>query len=72
VRLALEEEGMLPGDPNRIFRRFAGKLADSKNLPQPEENSSSGTGAGEEPGSDAAAVAAITLSGEAHVPKPAQ
>lgn len=25
VRIALEEQGMLPGDPNRIFREFAGK-----------------------------------------------
>jgi moderate conductance mechanosensitive channel len=29
VRLALEEQGMLPGDPNRTFREFAGKPADS-------------------------------------------
>jgi moderate conductance mechanosensitive channel len=25
VRIALEEQGMLPGDPNRIFREFAGR-----------------------------------------------
>lgn len=25
VRIALEEQGMLPGDPNRVFREFAGK-----------------------------------------------
>lgn len=25
VRIALEEQGMLPGDPNRIFREFPGK-----------------------------------------------
>jgi small conductance mechanosensitive channel len=27
VRIALEEQGMLPGDPNRVFREFAGKPA---------------------------------------------
>jgi small-conductance mechanosensitive channel len=25
VRMALEDKGMLPGDPNRVFREFAGK-----------------------------------------------
>jgi small conductance mechanosensitive channel len=30
VRIALEQQGMLPGDPNRVFREFAGQsqLAD--------------------------------------------
>jgi small-conductance mechanosensitive channel len=75
VRLALEEQGMLPGDPNRIFRRFAGRLAGSNQraLPeQDEQDSATVTGPSEEPGSDAAAVAAITLSGEARAAKPAQ
>jgi small-conductance mechanosensitive channel len=38
VRMALEDKGMLPGDPNRVFRDFAGK-SDS----QPQLSGSAGT-----------------------------
>ena len=34
VRIALEENGMLPGDPNRIFREFAGQ----NQLASPDES----------------------------------
>ena len=37
VRLALEEQGMLPGDPNRIFRRFAGKSQTLNQLAEPQD-----------------------------------
>jgi small conductance mechanosensitive channel len=35
VRLALEEQGMLPGDPNRTFREFADKPAAGNQPPEP-------------------------------------
>jgi small-conductance mechanosensitive channel len=34
VRIALEEQGMLPGDPNRIFREFAAKSGNQNQLPE--------------------------------------
>jgi small conductance mechanosensitive channel len=34
VRIALEEKAMLPGDPNRIFREFAGKSGTLTQLPE--------------------------------------
>jgi len=40
VRNALEEQGMLPGDPNRVFREFSGK-PDSQ-LPEPENQPKAG------------------------------
>jgi small conductance mechanosensitive channel len=36
VRIALEDQGLLPGDPNRIFREFAGKPGSLTQLPEPE------------------------------------
>jgi small-conductance mechanosensitive channel len=34
VRIALEDQGMLPGDPNRIFREFTGKPGSQPQLPE--------------------------------------
>lgn len=36
VRLALEENHLLPGDPNRVFTAFLGKPAKARRLPTPE------------------------------------
>ena len=37
VRMALEDQGLLPGDPNRVFREFAGKPAGQNQLSSPED-----------------------------------
>jgi moderate conductance mechanosensitive channel len=37
VRMALEDQGLLPGDPNRVFREFAGKPDGQNRLPSPED-----------------------------------
>jgi len=37
VRMALEDQGLLPGDPNRVFREFAGKPAGQNQFPSPED-----------------------------------
>jgi small conductance mechanosensitive channel len=36
VRLALEEQGLLPGDPNRIFNTFMGKVPGASKRPAAE------------------------------------
>jgi small conductance mechanosensitive channel len=36
VRLALEEQGLLPGDPNRVFNTFLDKATHGRNLPAAE------------------------------------
>ncbi len=64
VRIALEEQSMLPGDPNRIFREFtttasgqkqlAGMVADGDNAP-------SAKGPKEKPAIDPTTIPAITL-----------
>lgn len=36
VRLALEEQGMLPGDPNRVFNTFLDKVSGGRNRPAAE------------------------------------
>jgi small conductance mechanosensitive channel len=36
VRLALEEQGLLPGDPNRVFRTFANEGGDRPEQPAAE------------------------------------
>ena len=36
VRLALEEQGLLPGDPNRIFNTFMDKVASGRKTPTAE------------------------------------
>jgi small conductance mechanosensitive channel len=36
VRLALEEQGMLPGDPNRVFNTFLDKVTGGRNRPAAE------------------------------------
>jgi small conductance mechanosensitive channel len=36
VRLALEEQGLLPGDPNRVFNTFLDKATRGRNLPAAE------------------------------------
>jgi small conductance mechanosensitive channel len=36
VRLALEEQHMLPGDPNRVFHSFADQASDAHSQPSPE------------------------------------
>jgi small conductance mechanosensitive channel len=37
VRMALEDQGMLPGDPNRVFREFAGKPEIQGQLTEPTD-----------------------------------
>lgn len=37
VRIALEEQGLLPGDPNRIFREFSGKPGSQDQLSESSE-----------------------------------
>ncbi|WP_263355322.1 mechanosensitive ion channel family protein [Acidicapsa acidisoli] len=52
VRIALEEKGMLPGDPNRIFREFAGKADGQNRLPSPEDEPIRGNEPREKPAID--------------------
>jgi len=70
VRMALEDKGMLPGDPNRVFRDFAGK-PDS----QAQLSGSAGadptnevTGAGNKEPTEAAKVDPTTIAAVTHNP----
>jgi small-conductance mechanosensitive channel len=56
VRMALEENAMLPGDPNRIFREFAGAPGSLTALPA-EAEAKGGHGATEKPAADPTAIA---------------
>jgi len=64
VRIALEEHGMLPGDPNRVFREFAGKPGTLEALPEAEDGRA---GAGERPAGKPA-VDATAIPAETHDP----
>jgi moderate conductance mechanosensitive channel len=59
VRIALEEQAMLPGDPNRIFREFAGKPGSQGQL---TDNTADPTSkhVAEKPGVDPTTIPAIT------------
>ena len=37
IRMALEDQGMLPGDPNRVFREFVGKPGEQNQLSAGDE-----------------------------------
>jgi len=66
VRIALEENAMLPGDPNRIFRDFAGKPGSLTQLPgtaTDEPTSSTGREPNEKP-----AIDPTTIPAESHNP----
>jgi small-conductance mechanosensitive channel len=62
VRIALEDQGLLPGDPNRVFREFAGKAgvqqltASTEDQPMTKEP----TGQSEQPKIDPTTIPAIT------------
>ncbi len=63
VRLALEEKGLLPGDPYRTFRQFEGKSGGQNQLAEPEHAQATAEGAareGKEPHVDPTTVPAIT------------
>jgi small-conductance mechanosensitive channel len=60
VRIALEENAMLPGDPNRIFREFAGKPGSLTEASPQLEQSSPAKEPTEKPAVDPTAIPAIT------------
>jgi moderate conductance mechanosensitive channel len=61
VRIALEENSMLPGDPNRIFREFAGQPGSLSALPADTEGAAkAGHPALEKPTVDPTTIAAET------------
>jgi small conductance mechanosensitive channel len=59
VRIALEEQGMLPGDPNRIFREFAGKPGQSQ-LPETTDPDPTHKPTAEKPAIDPTTIPAVT------------
>jgi moderate conductance mechanosensitive channel len=69
VRIALEENAMLPGDPNRIFREFAGKPGTINQLPE-STSEESGTPTSQEPKEKP--VDPTTIPAENHDPFTAQ
>jgi small conductance mechanosensitive channel len=56
VRMALEDQGLLPGDPNRVFREFAGKSDGQNRLPGPEDVTTQGNEPREKPPIDPTAL----------------
>lgn len=68
VRIALEEQSMLPGDPNRVFRQFAGAADSQSQLPASavEEETTAKTA------NALAAVDATAIPAENHDPFTAQ
>jgi small conductance mechanosensitive channel len=65
VRIALEENGMLPGDPNRVFREFTGKPG---SLTEVAEGDSAGDATNPAPVGKPAAVDATTIPAATHDP----
>jgi small-conductance mechanosensitive channel len=59
VRIALEEQGMLPGDPNRVFREFSGQSNGQNQLDEPG-NQHSGTEPKDQPKVDPTTIPAVT------------
>jgi small conductance mechanosensitive channel len=57
VRMALEENAMLPGDPNRVFKEFAGKAG---SLTETSEVVGTTRPAAEKPAVDPTAIPAVT------------
>jgi len=60
VRIALEEQGLLPGDPNRVFREFSGKPDAQNQLAQPEESDPKSAPHSEKPKIDPTTIPAVT------------
>ena len=60
VRIALEENGLLPGDPNRVFREFAGKPGNQNQLPEPEDANIAAKEPKEAPKIDPTTIPAVT------------
>ena len=58
VRIALEDKGMLPGDPNRVFREFAGKPGQ---LPSGADDSVTTKEVKEKPAIDPTTIPAVTV-----------
>jgi small conductance mechanosensitive channel len=61
VRIALEQNAILPGDPNRVFREFGGEPGDPARLPgsaSEEESGSKSQEQNEKPKIDATAIPA--------------
>jgi small conductance mechanosensitive channel len=63
VRMALEENAMLPGDPNRVFREFAGQAGSQSQLPESTEEM-----ARAKPAPEKAAIDPTTIKAETHDP----
>ena len=64
VRIALEDQSMLPGDPNRIFREFTSTASGQKQLAgtaADEDNTSSVKESKEKPAIDPTTIPAITI-----------
>jgi small-conductance mechanosensitive channel len=60
VRIALEEQAMLPGDPNRIFREFSGKAGGSSQLNEGAAADPKSKPPAEKPAIDPTTIPAIT------------
>jgi len=60
VRIALEENALLPGDPNRIFREFAGKPGTLTEASPQLEQGAAAKGPAEKPAVDPTTIPAIT------------
>ena len=60
VRVALEEQSMLPGDPNRIFREFTATANGQKQLPGSDDPATVGKEAAEKQPVDPTTIPAIT------------
>ena len=58
VRMALEDKGMLPGDPNRVFREFAGKPGQ---LPSGADDPVTAKETKEKPAIDPTTIPAVTV-----------
>jgi small conductance mechanosensitive channel len=67
VRVALEEKGLLPGDPTRTFRGFTGKSSDE--TPDPTaDDSSANSHQGQTPASHEAKIDPTTIPAITHDP----
>jgi moderate conductance mechanosensitive channel len=60
VRMALEDQGLLPGDPNRIFREFAGKGSPQLAASNEEQGTAKAPATSEQPKIDPTTIPAVT------------
>ena len=67
VRVALEEKGLLPGDPTRTFRGFTGKSSD-ETLDPTADDSSANSHQGQTPASHEAKIDPTTIPAITHDP----